>query len=241
MIRSVGIIGLGSFGQFAASLLPDEVEVVGYDTRPMKTTVQQADLDEVMQTDAVILAIPLSAYQEMLSRIQPITPPGTLLIDVCSVKVKPDQLLKKYLPDHPNLLITHPLFGPESASPGQTAGHDLIVTKSVGAKAEEALEFCEKELELTVHRMTPEAHDQVMAQVHALTFFVARGLADSINPEVPFKTPSFQMILDLIELDSKHSNELFETIEKGNPYAQKVRQDLIKSFEKVEADLRGAS
>lgn len=62
-----------------------------------------------------------------------------------------------------------------------------------------------------------------MAQVHALTFFVARGLENMDLPEVPFMTPSYQQVLDLIKLDRAHSAELYNTIENGNPYTAKMR------------------
>jgi hypothetical protein len=47
------------------------------------------------------------------------------------------------------------------------------------------------------------------------------------------------MILELIALDRKHSDELFQTIERGNPYAATERQHLVKSFEKLAAELGG--
>lgn len=241
MIHSVGIIGLGSFGKLAASLLSKNFDVVGYDTRPTKSGVRQTSLADVMKCDAVILAIPFDAYQEVLKAIKPLLKPETLLIDICSVKIKPSELLDTHLPNHPNLLVTHPLFGPETAAPGKTRGHKLIVTKHIGNEALRVMKFCREELGLVIHRMSPQEHDRTMAQVHALTFFVARGLADTHIAKVPFETPSFQMILDLIALDRKHSDELFQTIERGNPYAAPVRHQLIKSFENLAATLENTS
>lgn len=238
MIRSVGIIGLGSFGALAASLIPKEIEVVGYDqTKSAMTPIRNGSLSGVMESDVVILAVPLDAYASLLAKIEPLLKPETLLIDICSVKLKPDQLLREYLPNHPNILVTHPLFGPQTAAPGKTKGHDLIVTKSLGKKATEVLDFCKTTLELSIYHMTPEAHDQAMAQVHALTFFVARGLADTPMQKVPFQTPSFQMILDLVKLDRTHSDELFRTIQHGNPYAATVRKQVVKSFQALALDL----
>lgn len=237
MIRSVGIIGLGSFGTFMASLIPKGIEVIGYDCAQNAKAVRNVALSDVMKSDVVVLAVPLSAYSSLLTEIKTLLKPETLIVDICSVKLKPAELLEEHLPDHPNMLVTHPLFGPQTAALGKTKGHDLIVTKSLGEKAEEVLDFCKNTLGLSIHRMTPEAHDQTMAQVHVLTFFVARGLANTPMQKIPFQTPSFQMILDLVELDHKHSDELFRTIQRGNPYAATVRNQVVKSFQALALDL----
>jgi prephenate dehydrogenase len=81
--------------------------------------------------------------------------------------------------------------------------------------------------------MSAAAHDKLMAQVHALTFFLARGLSAYGLKANKFQTPSFQMLLDLVELDSKHSTELFETIEIGNPYAKQARADLLDKLNSI--------
>jgi prephenate dehydrogenase len=240
MIRSVGIIGLGSFGSFAASLVPQDVEVISYYPATVRSSIPTAPLSTVMQSDVVLLAVPLSAYPDLLVQIKPQLKPDTLLIDICSVKLKPNELLEAHMSDHPNLLVTHPLFGPETAAAGQTKGRDLIVTKSLGEKAGQVLDFCKNTLELSIHHMTPETHDQTMAQIHALTFFVARGLANMHIQKIPFQTPSFQMILNLIEFDSKHSDQLFQTIQQGNPYAATVREQVVKNFETLAIDLEKA-
>ena len=90
---------------------------------------------------------------------------------------------------------------------------------AVGEDAEACLEFCERELGLNSTRISPQQHDRVMAYVYVLTFFVARSLGRMDMPYIPFKTSSFNELMDLIHLDSKHSDELFATIQRGNPFA----------------------
>lgn len=230
-INSVGIIGLGKFGKFVASRIPPGVKIVGFDE---KTT--DNSLAEAATCDVVVLAIPLGQYQSLLSKLKPILPKETLLIDVCSVKVLPERLIEKHLGNHENLLLTHPLFGPQSATHG-LAGHKLIITGSKGQRAKQVIAFCEDILQLQVSHMTSQEHDKIMADVHALTFFVARGLADAHVERGSFITPSYKMIVDLVDFDRSHSDELFETIELGNPYAEAARLKLLQSFEAVNQDL----
>ncbi len=234
-IHSIGIIGLGSFGQFLATLLPKDIAVTAYDVNPVASSIPLVDLAELVQADAVILAAPLSAYKDLLQQMRDI-PPETLLIDVCSVKSEPERLFKKHLPRHQNVLLTHPLFGPIWAAKG-TKGHELVITKSSGQKAEKVIAFCEQQLGLATRRMTSEAHDRAMAGVHALTFFIARALHTAHIADAPFKTPSFQMLLDLVAFDQSHSDELFQTIQRGNPFAADVRRNVLASFNQLEAEL----
>lgn len=234
MIKTVGIIGLGSFGKFLASLAPPEVEVRGSSrTVTEMKGVNIVPIEEVVQSDVLLLGFPLNAYETMLQKIAPILPSETLVVDVCSVKVKPEQLLEKYLPHHSNILSTHPLFGPQSAANG-TKGHKLVVTKDAETeRSQELLKYCKKALELDVSRMTAEEHDHIMARVHALTFFIAKGLREMGLEKEPFMTPSYQQLLNMVEFDKSHSNELFDTIENGNPFATSVREEFIEQIQKV--------
>lgn len=241
--RSVGFVGFGSFGRFAASILPqsDDLEIRAYDRDPKPMmNVKLESLEAVIDSDIVVLTIPLEAYPEVLPLIAKRVKPETLLIDICSVKTKPEALLTKHLPDHKNVLLTHPLFGPQSAS-DSTTGHKLIITKSEGELATVVLDYAENQLGLTIHQMTAEEHDRLMAQVHVLTFFVARGLSSLDLAASPFVTPSYRMITDLVAFDRSHSDELFRTIQQGNPYADEMREHVVKVFSDLEASLKKES
>jgi prephenate dehydrogenase len=221
----IGIIGQGSFGMFAANILPGAGQEV--------ITIDKNDnLDTVVKADAIILAIPLSAYDTVLPQLATLLQPRTLVIDICSVKMEAVKRLRHHLPRHPNLLISHPMFGPQSAARG-TAGHTLVVTESVGVRAKETIGFCEQKLGLKILRMSNEEHDRAMADVHALTFFVARGLSQLQLKQSALQAPSFQMLLDLVEFDKTHSDDLFCTIELGNPFAKDSRARLITTLERI--------
>jgi prephenate dehydrogenase len=133
--------------------------------------------------------------------------------------------------------MTHPLFGPNSVSQG-LKGHTLVVTESQGSLAEKVVDYCEKELGLQIKRVSAKVHDQTMAQVHALTFFVARGLARLNKVDPAFTTPSYKLVADLIKLDQTRSNDLFVTIQKGNPYAHKIRQEFLNMLQTIDKELQ---
>ena len=234
----VGIVGFGSFGQFAARVLAPYAEVFVWSepaVRPAGASV--VAFDELAGMDVIILAVPLDAYEPILLKLKPNLRPATVVVDICSVKLQSREIMLHVLGDGQNMLVAHPLFGPESAANG-TAGHELIVCEAVGERAEACLEFCERELGLKITRISAEQHDRVMAYVHVLTFFVARALGRMDMPDIPFKTPSFNELMDLIHLDSKHSDELFATIQRGNPFANEVREAFLHSASELETQIK---
>ena len=235
MKQTVGIIGFGQFGRLVASVVGGKAVLKVYDT-VAQSGVSLTSLEEAVRADIVVLAIPLESYREVLSRIAPHIQPQTLLIDACSVKTVPEDLIAEYLPDHQQLLLTHPFFGPRSAEAGIT-GHTLVVTKAKGAKATRALRYCKESLGLSVVQMSGDAHDKLMAQLHAATFFVGRGLRLCDFPASSLTIPSFEPIQKLIELDQSESDALYHTIQIGNPYAKEIRQKIIASLQAADAAL----
>lgn len=237
----IGVIGQGGFGTFVVTVLPPNSEVVAHDCAPERNTTGTT-LDEVVAVDLLLLAVPLAAYDGLLPRIAPMLRPETLVVDVCSVKLVPTQCIQELLPTHKRILMTHPLFGPRTAA-DTTRGHTLIVTDHIedDEMTMRALHYCDQELGLRILHMTAEEHDRTMAQVHALTFFAARGLAGMPASTAQFMTPSYQKVLDLVAFDGAHSEELFRTIQLGNPFAQEVREQLIDSLVAINEDLKAAT
>lgn len=229
----VGIIGQGNFGTFVKSLLPKNVTVLTYDLNHLN---KSDNIDSILKSDILILAIPLNAYDNFFTKNGYKIADSCLVIDVCSVKIIPQRIIDQRLPAHKNILFTHPLFGPLSAKK-TTQGHNLIVTRQHGELASKVLGYCKEVLKLNIVMMSAEEHDKSMAHIHALTFFLAKGLAGINSPDIQFQTPSYSMILDLINFNNVHSHDLFTTIEQGNPYAAQVRQDLIQSLRDINNNL----
>ncbi|MDQ5913900.1 MAG: hypothetical protein QG623_519 [Patescibacteria group bacterium] len=162
--------------------------------------------------------------------------PETLLVDVCSVKVIPANLINEYLPNHKNLLLSHPLFGPQSAKES-TTNLKFIVTGSVGGRAKELVYFCQNKLKLSIIYMTAEDHDRAMAYTHALTFFVSQSLHPFKLEEHGITTPSFNELLDLSNIAKNESKELLISIHKSNPYSKEVRDKFADQVTRLKEEL----
>lgn len=236
-----GIIGYGSFGKLLNDLLRQHGEVsVHVRNKEQKPDLQGANFvsfDEVASAKVVILAVGLDSLDETSKSLAEKVSENTIVVDVSSVKTKPVEILNKNLGDKCRLLFTHPLFGPQTVGDSSAAGESIVVCPFEFDGKEKVMDFLENKLGLKVLELTAEEHDKEMAWVHALTFFVGRGLMKLNPPKSPLTTGYYQKILDLVELESSHSIELFNTVERGNPYAADIRAKFIKELGFIDQEI----
>lgn len=228
-MRTLGIIGQGNFGKFILQEMDGLFRIETYDVAD-----SDAQFQRVAECDYIALAIPLSAYDPVLSKLGALIKPSTIVIDVCSVKLKPLELTNKYLP-HIDVLSIHPLFGPATAQNG-IEGQKVVIIRDTGSFQlhAEAQAFLEK-LRLTVIQMDADKHDRAMAEIQAITYFVAESLADFGVAEHPIAIPSYEHLISLVRLMDSHTPALLDTVESGNPYAGEMRVALMQSFARVNA------
>lgn len=230
-MKTIGIIGAGSFGIFLARHLGKHAEVKIY-SKSGRGGEWAASLEDVTRCDYLILSIPLEAYKEVLESVKPLINEKTVIVDVCSVKEKPVQLINDILPNQP-VVATHPLCGPESAAES-LEGHTLVLCPDASFKEPlEAISAFASKLGMKVERMTCVEHDEEMAMVQGLTFFIARSLHEMGIHDQRLQTPTFKRLLYLAEIDSHHSDELFYTIQRGNPRMEDVRNRFLKTVQEL--------
>ncbi|MDD4617231.1 MAG: prephenate dehydrogenase/arogenate dehydrogenase family protein, partial [Alphaproteobacteria bacterium] len=102
---SLGLIGVGSFGSFAAHHLSKHFDLVLHDAGTDATLLARdlkaccGDLNAAAVCDIVVLAVPVQKIRQVLTDIAPMLKPNALVIDVCSVKIKPVQAMLEILPE----------------------------------------------------------------------------------------------------------------------------------------------
>lgn len=229
-MKSFGIIGFGRFGQLAARHLRDHFAVVVQDSRDIagdaaRIGVATGTLAEVAVCDVVMLAVPVQALEATLAQIAPHVRPGALVVDVASVKTLPAQWMAAALPDHVEIVATHPLFGPQSARRG-LAGQPLVICPVRGEAHHRVAEFG-RSLGLAVSITSAEEHDREMAYVQALTHLIGRTLVNVGIPDEQLKTNSYQHLLELCALIGDDSEELFFAIQNLNPFAGEITRQFI--------------
>lgn len=228
-MKNILIIGTGNFSALLQRLLRDDFTVQVLSSRKASDDEMA---DAVDWADVIILAIPLKGYESAVSRIELNLNPSTLIIDVCSVKVKSQTLLHDLLPEHENWLISHPLFGPQSAAES-TEGLQYIVCEEQGERAKQFIDFCKTKLELKIVRLSATEHDLQMAKAQGLTFFISEILKEIDVNEQQLMTPSYNKLLDVRRLVDVETQDLLNLIQQDNPYAQKTREEFAAKAQQV--------
>ena len=237
-MNEIGIIGFGQFGQFMAQHLARFFETAVYDNADLrreaeKINVDWCDFETVAGKEIVIFAVPLSSFEAVLRRARKFLRVDALCIDVCSVKIKPLELMLAHLPETVEIIGTHPLFGPQSGR-GSIEGLRIALCPLRSTQTEKVRAFLAGELKLNVLERSPEEHDREMAHVQALTHFVARALDELHVEESELATVSYEELMRAARLVSEDSWELFQTIQQGNPFAGTKRKAFIEKLIELE-------
>jgi prephenate dehydrogenase len=238
-----GVVGYGAFGQLMARLLSEHSKVSVYSRRTIagiefSNNINAGTLADIAKCDVILLCNELHALEENATALAKLVKPSTIVMDVCSVKVIPAQILKSTLSGHCKVLATHPLFGPQSAPIGKNHGKKIVWHEISGGPFDELEAFFTNKLGLGIIKMSPEEHDKQMAWVHCLTFFVGRGLMELNPPESKLSTNYYEHLLSVVELEKQHSYELFRTIQVGNMYSSQIRKELIQRLTEIDQNLQ---
>ncbi len=225
---SLGIIGFGAFGRLMAQHLSAYFDINAYDPAPQPETdgVTFATLATAAACRIVVLATPVGQFEAVIAAIAPHLKAGTLVLDVGSVKVVPAEIMLRCLPPDVEIIATHPLFGPQSARDG-LAGLKIAVCPLRGTGGLRVAAFLRRALGLTVIMTTPEAHDREAAMVQGLTHLIAKVLVRMEPLPNRMTTRSFDLLLRAVEMVRHDAPEVFEAIERANPYARQVRRQFF--------------
>ncbi len=242
---SLGIVGFGAFGQLAARHLGQHFEISAYDpssglaTIAKQLGVRLTSLHSVSQADVILIAAPVSSFEQVVSEIAVACKPGALIVDVGSVKVVPTEIMLRLLPSYVDIVATHPLFGPQSAVRG-IEGLKIAVCPIQGRRHARLSAFLRKALGLTVIMTTPEDHDQEAAVVQGLTHLIAKVLLRMGPLPTRMTTKSFDLLSEAISMVQHDAPEVFEAIEKVNPYAETVRRQFFDLAANLSVELETA-
>jgi prephenate dehydrogenase len=225
---SLGLIGHGAFGAFIHPHLARFFDVVVHDPADSAS----ASLATAAAREIVVLAVPLAQMREVATAIAPHLRPGVLVVDVCSLKVAPLAILAEVLPEHVEILGTHPLFGPQSGKAG-IAGLRIALCPLRGRRARLAARLLRHGFGLEVVQSTAEEHDRQMAYVQGLTHIVSRIVLAMDVPPLELRTTTFEHLTRMVDTVRHDSEALFRTIARDNPYAAEVRQRFAQATAEV--------
>lgn len=240
-INELSIIGFGEFGKFFAEHLCKKTKVYVSDiceisTDLISSNMEITSIDEALKKEIIILAIPMRNLKDFLIRYGLEFNINSTVLDVCSLKIYPIDLMKKYLPSSCEIIGTHPLFGPKS---GKNGIKNLnMVLCNVNSNNFDLFFDLFKSLELNVFEVTADYHDKQMALSQALTHFIGRSIDDMDLPKIDLRTKTFDDLMSIVDIISNDSVELFEDMQKLNPYSKLYRDNFISSVSKLDFDLK---
>jgi prephenate dehydrogenase len=235
----IGIIGFGRFGALTARYLSQTLPVRVLDSGGKAAAIralgaEAADLDTVCRQKIVVLCVPISAMRDQLTRIAPRLAAGTLVVDVCSVKVLPVRWMMEILPPETPILATHPMFGPDSAA-DSLAGRKIVVwPQRIGPGRYEKIRRWLAGRELHIIETSPEAHDRQIAVSLGLTHFIGRALAVFGANPLEIDTEGYRRLLHILGVVEHDTWQLFEDMHRYNPYAAGQRRAFARALAQVE-------
>lgn len=239
----VGLLGYGRFGAALASLLTEAGHpVVAFDPHgsgPLGAVTRAENVGEaVTGAEVVVVATPVPVMAQVLATARPHLTGAQLVLDVGSVKVRPEEALASALGGDIPWVATHPLFGPVSLARAERPLRVVVCPNRWHPSAPARAHALYTSIGCEVLVQDAHTHDRAMAETHALAFFVAKGMLDAgIGLDVPYAPPSFQAIARTVETVRADAGHLFAAIQRQNPYAQEARRRLLDALGAVDAML----
>lgn len=190
-ILGVGLLG-GSIGLAIRSRMPS-CRVAGYGHRSatLEKAMEIGAIDEaytnaaeaVRGADLIILCTPVGLLEEMLRQIAAHLKPGAIVTDVGSTKRSVVRAAKQWLPPTVHFVGSHPMAGSEKRGV-EFARTDLFdnamcILTPTGDTSAEALVVVEhfwQSLGMRTTRLSPDDHDQHLAEISHLPHALAAAL-----------------------------------------------------------------
>ena len=157
---------------------------------------------EFAAADIVLLSVPIELTGRVIERIGPALQPGSLLMDITSVKRTPVALMERYTAHEVEVLGTHPLFGPTTKS---LQGMPVIfVPVRTGPLSEQIHALYERD-GAKITYLTAAEHDELMAVIQALPHFVLfsfgitlKDLGFDVARAREFIGPMYAVVFDFV-------------------------------------------
>jgi len=239
----IAVIGAGRMGKwFAKFFLEQGLSVVVSDKDWEKLqklreelNVEIADIVKAVKSaDRIIVCVPIDNFEDVIREISIHIKPGQEVMDICSVKENPVNIMHRYI-SNTVTLGTHPMFGPGAKS---IRGQNFILTPTNTKEQTLAKDFG-KWLEnkgANVFFMTPKEHDKIMSIVIGLPYFLCHVVCDTLLSSGEFKKAkevsgvSYRLLLNLTEAVVSEETELSVSVQMSLPNLDDLGELLSKKI-----------
>lgn len=238
---TIGLLGFGRFARAFATLLDTAgIPSVAFDPAGSvgEPRLVASPHDVARRAHTILLCVPVPEIEGALREIAPSLTPDHFVMDAGSVKLAPAGAMQRVLGSRIPWCATHPLFGPQSLARGERPRRVVVCPNDNHPAAHSRASAFYESLGCEVREMSADAHDRLMAETHALAFFVAKGLmqigAGESSDCVP---PSFHAMMRTVDAVRADAGHLFNVISTRNPYAAAARRRLLDALADVHRQL----
>jgi prephenate dehydrogenase len=243
---TLGLIGLGRFGTTILPLLCHSHNVVVFDVAMNSPDWKAPELPknasfapelEVIGMPTVCYAIPIRSFKSTLAKHTEHWNSKDwphLIMEFCSVKSLPQTALTACAPTKVSLLLTHPMFGPDSTAELGYQGRSIVVDDSACSQ-EHALKWKSlfTESGLLVKEMSCDTHDQLAARSQGVVHFVGRVLEKFEFSSTPIDTLGAEALQKIQQQTCNDTWELFEDLQQNNAYTIGMRRELGEALQAI--------
>ena len=182
---------------------------LGVETTDFPTAVRGAD--------RVLICVSISSFEEIVKTISPAVHADQPIMDICSIKEYPINIMHQHLKDA-LILGTHPVFGPGSNGVAHKAYVLTPTNPKEQAYAEEIKTWLEKD-QAHVFVMTPQKHDELMGIVLGFPHFLGLAACETLLEQPGFSESkklagtTYRMLVTLAESVAMETPDLYANVQ----------------------------
>ena len=200
MFDQVSIIGCGLIGSSVLRRLKKNKlvkKLVCYDNNKsvceiikkesLSDHIASSPIDTVKNSDFILIAIPLSSFENIISSIKDNLKPGSILTDTSSVKIGVDNIVKKLKIKNVTWIPGHPVAGTENSGPNagfpelfQDRWTILSPDKNVKDSEIKKTSLFWESMGSKVKIMSVEDHDKIISLTSHLPHAIAYNIVKTV-------------------------------------------------------------
>jgi prephenate dehydrogenase len=245
--KALVIGGAGGMGRWCSQALKSAGMDVSISSRKDASAIAKSlgvgvsQQSKAGEFDIIVLSVPMDALDGIVSEIAPMMRPGSLLMDLSSLKKEPVETMLGHTSQDVEVIGTHPLFGPDIKD---VRGRTIVIVPTERSKKwfpiiHDALEKTGANIEIT----TAEDHDNKMAIVQGLTHFVHLAIARAyermgadLKGLEPYKTPVFSISNDITGRILSQDPGMYALIQAGE-HVKQVRSEFEIACRELASDI----
>jgi prephenate dehydrogenase len=231
------VLGAGKMGVWFAKFCKDNGEEVILASRDeeklarlgRELCVETANFEEaVKKADNVAICVSIDSFESVVKNIAQSVRKGQTIIDICSVKEKPVEIMHQYL-GKALVLGTHPVFGPGSRGV-KNKTYILTPTNAEETKFAEKYKGWLEKVGARVFIMSPKKHDELMSIVLGMPHFIGLVACDTLIDQNSFTGAkkvagtTYKMLFTLAEATALETPDLFATLQTSLPKLEGIEE-----------------